>query len=62
MSNGVILVKYLISTLPLLLGVWDVKTICRKSWPGNLSHVLNLTFDPCFKVKWGHITKTLFLP
>ena len=27
-----------------------MKTTCRKSWPGNLFHVLNLTFDPCFKV------------
>ena len=38
--------------------VWDVKTICRKSRNGNISQVLNLTFDPCFKVKWGHHTKT----
>ena len=36
---------------------------CRKSWPGNLFQVLNWTFDPCFKVKWGHHIKTsLFLP
>ena len=49
--------------LPLLLGVWDVKRICRKSRSGNLSQVLNFTFDPCFKVKWGHHTKaSLFLP
>ena len=27
-----------------------MKTICTKSWPGNLFHVLKLTFDPCFKV------------
>ena len=40
-----------------------VATICRKSWPGNLYQVLNFTFDPCFKVKWGHHTKmSLFLP
>ena len=58
MSNGVILLKGLISPLPLLLGVWDVKTIFRKSRPWNISQVLNLTFDPCFKVKWGHHTKT----
>ena len=56
-SNGVIVLEGLISPLPLLLGAWDVKTICRKSRPGNLSQVLNLTFDPCFKVKWGHNTK-----
>ena len=39
-----------------------MKTTCRKSWPGNIFHMLNLTFDPCFKVKWGRYTKTLFLP
>ena len=39
-----------------------MKTTCRKSWPGNLFQVLNLTFDPCFKVKWGrHIKTSLFL-
>ena len=39
-----------------------MKTTCKKSWPGNLSQVLNLTFDPCFKVKWGHLTtKALYL-
>ena len=36
--------------------VWDVKTISSKSRPGNVSQLLNLTFDPCFKVKWGHHT------
>ena len=40
-----------------------MKTTCRKSWSGYLLQVLNLTFDPCFKVKWSHHTKTsLFLP
>ena len=35
----------------------------NKSWPGNLSQVLNFTFGPCFKVKWGHHTNmSLFLP
>ena len=28
-----------------------MKTTCRKSWPENLFQVLNLTFDPSFKVK-----------
>ena len=28
-----------------------MKTACRKSWPGDLFQVLNLTFDPCFNVK-----------
>ena len=37
-----------------------MKTTCRKSWPGNLFQVLNLTFDPCFKVKWGRHTKMSF--
>ena len=27
-----------------------MKTTSRKSWPGNLFQVLNLTFDLCFKV------------
>ena len=27
----------------LLLEVWNVKTTCRKSWPGNLFQVLSLT-------------------
>ena len=27
-----------------------MKTTCRKSWPGSLFQVLNLTFDACFKV------------
>ena len=59
----VIILKGLISPLPLLLGVWDVKTICRKSRPWNISQVLNLTFNPCFKVKWGHHNKVpLYLP
>ena len=54
-------VKY--SPLILLIEVRNVKTTCRKSWPGNLFQVLNLTFDPCFKVKWGRHTKmSLFLP
>ena len=46
----------------LLLEAQNVKTTRRKSWPGNLFQVLNLTFDPCVKVKWGHQTKmSLFL-
>ena len=45
----------------LLLEVQNVKTTCRKSWPGNLSPELNFTFDPCFKVKWGHHTKMSLL-
>ena len=40
-----------------------MKTTCRKSWPGNLFQILNLTCDPCFKVKWGHHTNiTLISP
>ena len=38
-----------------------MKTTCRKSWPGNLFQVLNLIFDPCFKVKSGHHTKSPLL-
>ena len=43
--------------LPLLIGVRNVKTTYRKSWPENLFQVLNLTLDHCFKVRWGHHTK-----
>ena len=39
-----------------------MKTTCRKSWPRNLFQVLNLSFDPCFKVKWGHHTKMSYSP
>ena len=46
MSNGVILLKGLVSPIILLLEVRNVKTTCRKSWPGNLFQMLNLTFDP----------------
>ena len=53
MSNGVILLKGLISPLPLLLWVWDMKTICRKSRPGNIFQMLNLTFDQCFIYLFG---------
>ena len=36
-----------------------MKTTCKKSCPVKfLSSVSNLTFDPCFKVKWVHHTKT----
>ena len=27
----------------------------------NLLQVLNLIFDPCFKVKWGHYIKTSYI-
>ena len=61
--KGVFYLEGLIYPLPLLLGVQKVKTSYRKSWPENLLQVLNLTFDPSFKVKLGHHTKTsLYLP
>ena len=44
-----------LTTAPRGLGC---ETICRKSRPGNLSQVLNLTFDPCLKAKWDRHTKT----
>ena len=63
MSNGIILLKGLISPLSLQLGVWNVKTTYRKSWPGNLFQLLTLTFDPIFSVKWGRLTtQGLYLP
>ena len=40
-----------------VLWVRNEKTIYRKLWPANLLRVSNLTFDPSFKVKWGHLTK-----
>ena len=55
--------KCLISPLPLLPGVWYVKTTYRKSWPGNIFQLLTLTFNPCISVKWDHLsTKALYLP
>ena len=41
------------SPLSWVLGVDNMKTTCRKSWPANLWQVTNLTFDQCFNVKWG---------
>ena len=35
----------------MLLEVWDVKPIYRKSWAGNLPMWSDLTLDPSFKVK-----------
>ena len=35
----------------------NFKITCKKSWPMDLLQVSNLSFDPCFKVKWGHHTK-----
>ena len=43
--------------LLMLLGVPNVKATYQKSWPENLFHMLNLTFDPSYKVKWGYHTK-----
>ena len=39
----------------LLLLVRNMKTTCRKSCPGNLFQVLNLTFDPASRLN-GVIT------
>ena len=42
--------------------VRNVKTTCTKSWPENLLQGLNFPFDPCFKLKWGHLnTKSLYI-
>ena len=51
MSNRVIVLKRPYIPLSMLLGVQYVKTTCKKSWPGRLFQLLNLTFNPCFKVK-----------
>ena len=34
-----------------------MKTTYKKSWPVILFQVMNLTFDPCFKVRLSHHTK-----
>ena len=49
--------KALISPLSLVLGIWDEKTTSWKLCSVNLLQVSNLTFDPCFKVMWGHHAK-----
>ena len=60
---GLPYLKGRISPLSLLLGVWNVKTTYRKSWPGNLFQLLTLTFDLFFSVKWDNLTtKALYLP
>ena len=53
--------KDLISTLSLVLGVWNEKTVFRKSCPVNLLQVSDLTSDPCIQVNWGHYTKKAVL-
>ena len=35
-----------------------MNTTRKKSGPVNLLEVSNLTFDPCFKVRWNHYAKT----
>ena len=42
------------SRLLLVLKVWDVHPTYRKSCAASLLEWLSLTFDPSFKVKWGH--------
>ena len=45
--------KMLITSLLLVLEVWDGKPTYRKSWAGNLLVLSDLTLDPSFKVKRG---------
>ena len=33
-----------------------MKTICKKSWPGYLFQVMNLTFDPASRLDGGPIS------
>ena len=50
------------SPLSLLLGVPNVKTIYKKSWPETLFQLRTFTFTPFFNVKWGYLTtKALYL-
>ena len=59
----VITLKVPNTSLSLVLGVRNVKTTDWKSWPANLMQVTNFTFDPCFKVKFGHhAKKASYLP
>ena len=51
MSNGVILLKRPYISPKIAPRGSECETTCRKLWPENLFQVLNLTFDPCFKVK-----------
>ena len=59
---GLSYLKDLISSLSSLLGVPNVKTSYRKSWPETLFLLLTFTFDPFLNVKWGYLTtKALYL-
>ena len=60
MSNGVILLKR--PYISLTIAHQGLETTKRKSWPENIFQVLNLTFDPFSKVKWGHHTKQFLYP
>ena len=59
MSNGVILIKYLIS--PFFIAPRGSE--CENNLlevMASVRQMLNLTFDPYFNVKWGHLnTKAL---
>ena len=61
MTNRVILLKGLISPLPLLLGVRNEKQLGRKSWTGHLFQMLNLTFDSFFNVTWGILLQKSYI-
>ena len=59
MSNGVTLLKRLYISLTIA----PKRSECENNlWPGNLFTVLNLTFDPCFKVRWGVIIPKRSIP
>ena len=45
--------KVLITGVLLVLEVWDGKPTYRKSWPGILLVLSDLTLDPSFKVCRG---------
>ena len=51
LPQGQTRVAKLKTCLLLILEVCNVKPTCRISWAGNLPMLLNLTFDPSFKVK-----------
>ena len=39
-----------------------MKTAFRKSWPETLFLLLNMSFDPFFNIKWGHLTTKALYP
>ena len=56
MANGIFSIEKAISLIIAPRGS-DCETSYRKSCPENIFKALNLTFDTCYKIKWGHYIK-----